>query len=108
MLSSNATFFEARTPAFSNIPRDGSPIYLELDYKSTHDFAISIYANDQTVQTRVVFFKSQTEWTKVYVRLNDVIATLANAFNYNIAIGYIKAQGETSQLLVDNVKLLHF
>lgn len=108
MLSKNATFFEARTPAFSNIPRDGFPVYLEMDFKATHSFAVSVYTNNRSNQTSVVFFRPQTNWTKVYVELGPVFAGFANAFDFNIAIGYLKEDEKVGRLLLDNVKLVHF
>jgi len=108
MLSKNATFFEARTPAFSNIPRSGLPVYLELDFKSTHTFLISIYTNNRSDQNTIVFLRPQTGWTKVYVELGSIFSAFATAFDFNIAIGYVKDQGEVGRLLLDNVKLVHF
>ncbi len=107
-LTEDQTFFEARSPTFSRIPRDGRPIYLEFDYKSTHDFALSVYTNGQAAQTTIVFFRSRSIYTKVYVELGPVFSTLSSAINYNLAIGYQKPKGEIGKLLVDNVKLVRF
>lgn len=108
MLSAKSTFFEARTPTFTNIPRDATPVFMELDYKSTHDFIISIYANNQSFQSRIVFFKARPDRTKVYISLGSTFASLASSANFSLAIGYVKPEGGTGQLVVDNVKLLHF
>lgn len=107
-LKANQTLFEAWTPTFSNIPRDGTAVYMELNYKSTHDFVVGVYANNQTYQSPIVFFRPQTEWTKVYIDLGTVFSILSSASNYNISLGYQKATGAPGRLLVDNVKILHY
>lgn len=108
VLESNQRFFEARTPTFSNIPRNGTAVYMELNFKSTHDIAISVYANNQSVQQAVIFLRGRSTWSKVYIELGSVFATLASSQNFNIAISTEKPIGETSRLVVDNVKLLRF
>lgn len=107
-LDPNMTFFEAFTPTFSDIPRDGRAVYLELNYFTTHNFAISIYTNDRTQQFSIVNFRPSGGWKKAYVELGPVFSTLFTAYNYNLAIGFKKAIGETGSLYVDNVKIVRF
>lgn len=107
-LTAQQTLFEAWTPTFSNIPRNGTAVYLELDYKATHTFVVGVYSNDQSFESAIVFFRPQTEWTKVYVDLGNVFSTLSTASNYNISFGYEKALGSTGDLFIDNVKILHY
>ncbi|MEQ8623753.1 MAG: hypothetical protein RJQ00_08080 [Vicingaceae bacterium] len=107
-LTAEQTLFEAWTPTFSNIPRNGTAVYLELDYKSTHDFVVGVYANDQSFESAIVFFRPQSEWKKVYVDLGNVFSTLSTARNYNISFGYQKPLGSSGDLFIDNVKILHY
>lgn len=107
-LSSNSTFFEAISPSFFNIPRDGTPVYMELNYKSTHDIATGIYVNNESVQIPASFFRARASWTKVYIDLSNTIAQNSGAGNYSLFIGYQKNIGEIGKLYLDNVKLLHF
>ena len=81
---------------------------MELNYKSNHDFAVSIYANNQSVQQAVIFLRRKTTWNKVYIELGSVFASLASSQNFNIAISFEKRTSEASILLVDNVKLIRF
>lgn len=107
-LNESMDFFEAYTPTFSSIPRGTSPIYLEMNYKCTHDVVISIYANNRKVQLPVLNLRPKASWNKVYVNLGSVFSTLAQMSNFNLAIGYQKPLGEKGALYIDNVKLLHF
>ena len=107
-LLAEQTLFEAWTPTFSNIPRNGTAVFLELNYKSTHNFVIGIYANGQTFESAIVFFRPQSDWTKVYVDLGNVFSTLSTSSDFNISFGYQKAKGTPGTLLIDNVKILHY
>jgi hypothetical protein len=101
-------FFEAWTPTFSNIPRDGRAVYLEFNYKSTHDIVVAVFTNNQTSRNSIVFFRSRPTWTKVYVKLSSVFSVLSGASNYNLTFGYKKAVGEEGKLFVDNFKLVRY
>jgi len=107
VLTSDQEFFEAWIPTFSDIPRNGQAVYLEMNYKSTHLFAISIYANNQTSQNRVVFLRPSTEWKKAYIEIGEIFSLISAANNYTIAIGFTKSKGEEAKLLIDNVNLGH-
>ena len=107
-LDPSMTFFEALTPAFSDIPRGTSPVYLEMDYKCTHDVVVSIYYNNKSIQYPIINLRPKSHWNKVYVELMPVFSELASGVDFNLAIGYKKPVGEVGALFVDNVKLLHF
>ncbi len=107
-LTEDQDFFEARVPTFTDIPRNGTPVYMEFDYQSDLDIALSVYANGQTFNTSIVFLRSQNNWTKVYIELGPVFSTLSAARDYNLAIGFVKEKGAESTFLIDNVKLAHF
>lgn len=109
-LTEEMDFFEAWSPTFSNIPRNGTAVWLEMDYKSTHIFGISVFVNGTSVssQQAIVFFNPRVTYGKVYVELGTVFSTLSGAVNYTLAFGFPKQKGETGQFYVDNVKLIRF
>ncbi len=109
-LTESMDFFEAWSPEFNNIFRNGVDVWLEMDYKSTHKFAISVFVNGTTPsnQRSIVFFNPRVTYGKVYVELNSVFSTLSGAFNYRLAIGFPKQTGEVAQFHLDNVKLVRF
>lgn len=108
ILPTGKTFAEVYTPPFSDIPRNGTAVYMEMNYKSTHSFAISIYVNNRSRQFSVINFKASSEWNKVYVDFSKVFSTLFDATDYNIAIGIVKPINENGELLLDNMKLINF
>ena len=107
-LTENHDFFEARTPTFSDIPRNGTDSYLEFDYKSTHNFAVSVYVNGST-QTAISFFRSRATYSKIYVKLTPVFSTNSTAINFSLAFTVIdKPLGEIGKFYIDNVKLVRY
>lgn len=107
-LEADETFFEAYTPAFSDINRLGIAAYLEMDYKCTHDVVISVYSDSRTNQFSVINLKSTAVWNKIYIDFTSVFSTLSTATDFNIAIGYQKPTGQVGVLNVDNIKFVHF
>lgn len=107
-LNESQTFFEAYTPAFSDISRLGISAYLELNYKCTHDVVISIYTNNRQNQFSVLVLRNRLEWNKIYIDFTPVFSTLFNAQDYNIAIGYQKPIGQIGELHLDNIKFVHY
>lgn len=102
-------FFEANTPTFFDIPRTGrKTIFLEFNYKSTHDFLISVYANDKTEQFSVVNIRAQNDWNKIYVDFSNVFSTLFTASNFNISLGFTKNTNEEAKMYLDNIKFVHY
>ena len=107
-LTPGMNFAEIHTPAFANIPRIGTPVYLEFNYRSTHDIAISIYTNNRDNQFSVVNFVPSADWNKAYVDFTSVFSSLFDANDFNIAIGVVKPVNENAEILLDNVKLINF
>lgn len=107
-LETDETFFEAFTPTIGNIARNGTDIFLELNYKSTHDFVVGVYFNNRSNQLSVLNLRARTNWNKIYIQLNEAMNSVPGALNFNISIGYAKPVNEVGELHVDNVKLVRF
>jgi hypothetical protein len=107
-LENEDTFFELYTPTFSTIPRNGTAVFLEMDYKCTHDIVVSIYYDGLNNQESVINLRSKVVWNKIYIDLTNVLKTLSTAINYRVAIGFKKPVGEIGELNLDNVKLIHY
>ena len=109
-LTEDMDFFETWSKTISNVPRNGTPVWMEMDYKSTHQFAITVFVNGTSVgnQQSIVSFNPRVTYGKVYIELTEVFSTLSGAINYTLAIGFPKQKGETAQFYIDNVKLIRF
>ncbi len=111
-LDGNASFFEAGTSNFYELPIDeiSNPIYLELNYKNDVAFEIGIAGiiNGQRENTiYVVGVNPREEWNKIYIDLTDSAIQLDADF-YQITLRALLPSGESAaDIFIDNVKLLH-
>jgi hypothetical protein len=99
--------FEAFTPTFYDVPRNGEAIYLEFNYQSTHDFSVGIFRDDQRERIPIVNVRARSYWNKIYIDLGEPISSNFNAFNYSIYFRLEKTAEETAVFRLDNVKLIH-
>lgn len=109
-LTDEKDFFEAYSADIVSIPRNGTEVWIEMDYKSDVTLAVGLYQDFRQVQYPLVYFKPQNNWTKVYINLNNAILSKPAAPNYNFFIAALKDndQLEITETTIDNVKLLHF
>jgi hypothetical protein len=107
-LDPNHDFFELLSPELTGLPINGTPIYLELNYKSNHDFSVGIYADNREIQQILYSFRARDEWTKVYVDFSDAVRFNGNAPNFNVFIGFLKDDAIPNvQMYFDNIALLY-
>ena len=109
-LNDGQLFFEMiSTPALASLPRNGIPIYLELNYKTNHKFIVGLYANNINGNFSVYTINPTTEWNKVYLDITESIALNNDANEFKISIGLLKDQSDGNvELYLDNIKLLHY
>ncbi|WP_235296860.1 hypothetical protein [Portibacter marinus] len=103
--------FEASTDlVFSGIPRDGSPVFVEVEYQGNADLKVGlvgVVAND-SFKEYFVSLRSENNWKKAFINLTDLV--IASALDgYRVLIGVDNNQGnDPVNVFVDNIKLLHF
>ncbi len=103
----------------SVLPPDGSPVFLEMNYRTELEFAIGVYWNtigsgQQSSFTN--FINPKEDWNKVYISLSDIfnfIISESGVTDWQIGIS---AQlpiengdfiDETRNIWIDNIKLIH-
>lgn len=108
-LDKNQTFFEAYSPDFTNLPKNGTAVYLEMNYKSNQTFFIGLYANNRTKQRKILYINPRKKWNKIYIDLSNDILDYSIYDNINIFIGIKKdSTGYKTYTYFDNIKLIHF
>lgn len=93
------------------LPKQGTLVYLEFDYKCSHAFGVglrSFYATSGTRTTSLInVFPSET-WNKMYVNLTRAVSEQVNAVNYRIFFQSLKEPGSGPlNLYIDNVKIVY-
>ena len=97
---------------FENVPQQGSPTYLELDYKSNTLFLVGMYIttpNIPTIEKELLFINPKENWNKIYIDLTQSISEAIGAETFSI---YIKMQRDTildeNKLDFDNLRIIHY
>jgi hypothetical protein len=87
---------------------NGYELYLELNYKCNQSFVVGIKnaTNQETIPWIQVM--PESDWNKIYIRLNDAITASPNGSAYYVYIAMKKEDDVANpQLYIDNIKLLN-
>ena len=97
---------------FNNVPQEGSPTYLELDYKSNTLFLVGMYIstpNSPTIDRQLLLINPKEDWNKIYIDLTQSVSEAIGAETFSI---YIKMQRDTNldknKLDFDNIRIIHY
>ena len=113
ILSHDAYFIEvANAISMNDLPTDGTPTYLELQYKCESEFAIGILGlslNGQTFPNFFYLVKPTETWNMLYIELTDMLS--ASDFpSYKILFRSAYPSNSTEpevKIYLDNVKVVH-
>lgn len=87
---------------------NGFDVYLELNYKCNQPFVVGIKnaTNQETIPWIQVM--PESDWNKIYIRLNDAITASPGGSSYYVYIAMKKDDDVANpQLYIDNIKLLN-
>lgn len=114
---SGAVYLDSAHPKFQivtaegfTLPRSGSPVYLEMNYKCNNSFVVGMVATTSisTTTFSVLNVNAKDEWNKIYVELAPSISTFNSAINFKIFLGATQNAGVTYPVFYfDNLKLVH-
>ncbi len=100
-------FMEIVSTEKFQLPSDGNPVYLELNYYSSNTFQIGLL--NELTQDRFynLVVSPKNEWNKIYVNLTEQATTL-KALEYRLLFQSYKTDSLTSaEIRFDNIKLIH-
>jgi hypothetical protein len=104
--------FQCVTNQTFTLPRNGMPVFLELDYQNTQEMVIGMIINkaQQTIELSVIVLNAHpNSMNKIYIDLTDVVVDNADAVNFNIFIGAVLNSGSLGATFkIDNMKLVYF
>jgi len=106
--SSDTTYyFESKDPF--NVPAEGAPVFLELDYKSDVDITagLRLIRGNKSSDQYKLGLRDQDNWNKIYINYTPEI-TKSNANQVKILFKVrINQINEDAEVYVDNVKLVN-
>ncbi len=99
------------TGLFYDLPTSGERVYLEINYKCNTNFTLGFralqLANGTTADFNVLTLTPSEEWNKIYMSLNQRLSA-SNGDRFQIYIQMDKSNDVAiSELLMDNIKLIH-
>lgn len=103
-------FFEGATFEPFTVPIDGSPIILEMNYKTDVVFEVGIFASNASnvVKQPILYVNPKTNWNKIYINLSDAIRenNFTNEFKVYFRAGIYD---DITQAVVglDNIKVVY-
>lgn len=95
-----------------HLPKVGTPIYVELNYKCNTAFQVGIFSNyDQApvVVQSILTITPKLEWNKIYIDLTSTIINSQNANSHKVFISMKRDINSTemAELYLDNFKIVY-
>ena len=110
-LASPHLTFEIATEEIDSLPRTGTPVFIELNYKCNTAYQLGIFANyPQTVSTHsIITINPKNTWNKIYIDLTSTIINTNNADSHKIFISMKRDINSTeiAELYLDNFKIVY-
>lgn len=111
VLEDSASFFEATSDTGYVLPRNGNPVFLEMNFKTNHSVTTGLYAdNPATSQQKAIVVLNKTDtWKKIYINLTTTVINTPQATSYRVFFGTMRnPAGEKAVIDVDNIKIIHY
>ena len=96
-----------------DLPKGGSPVFLEINYKCNQEFVIGVLGNSPDGVTDLVSLTvlPKEEWNKLYVQLTNQISNIQNvntvAYKVYFASLLNPAVQDEGYVFIDNIKLVY-
>ena len=93
-----------------DLPRDGSPIMLEMNFKTNYLLLVGVLVNNPSDYSweDLVFLKETDNWNKIYINIGPVVLRNPNALSFKIYFTSSLAEGqEEAEIFLDNIKLIY-
>jgi len=98
------------TTAAYPLPKGYKPVFMELNYKTNHEFIVGLYANSYAniISQDILIINKTDKWKKIYINLTQTVSRYATANDYTLYLRAVKLDEVAEpKILVDNVKVLY-
>tara|TARA_B100001142_G_scaffold94827_1_gene96634 strand:- start:828 stop:1673 length:846 start_codon:yes stop_codon:yes gene_type:complete len=104
--------YQDQTLSFNDVPQQGSPAYIELDYKNNTRFLVGIYinfTNSPTVEKGLLWVSPKDSWHKIYVNITETLTEAVGAEDFSLFIRMLRDDElEENKLDFDNIRIIHY
>lgn len=100
----------ASLQTFENLPLNGSPVFMEINYKNDVELNIGLigFFGNQPITNISHVLNPSEEWNKVYIDFTFILLD-SQLDAYKLFFGAaIDQSGQNADVFIDNIKLVHF
>ncbi len=93
-----------------DLPRDGTPVALELNFKTDIPMLVGVLTSlpGDFKWDDLVYLNKSPEWNKIYVNLAPTTSRYTNAYDFKIYFrAIIGSNDDMAKIYIDNIKLLY-
>ncbi len=102
--------FEIENIVGYNLPKNGTYVFLEMNYKCTTPVMVgtkAYYSSTVNINPLIGLNPTST-WKKVYINLTSAVSSEINALNFKIYFsGSLRSGATEDKILFDNIKVIH-
>ena len=110
VLTQERPVFMAYTFDEFDLPKDDSPIVLEMNFKTDHILLVGVLVDNPSDYgwEELVYLKETDQWNKIYINIGPVTSRNPNAFGFKVYFTAALNSSETeAKIYLDNIKLIH-
>ena len=93
-----------------DLPRDGTPVALELNFKTDTPMVVGVLTSlpGDFKWDDLVYLNKSPEWNKIYINIAPTTLRYSNAYDFKIYFrAIIGSDADTGNIYIDNIKLLY-
>ncbi len=93
-----------------DLPRDGTPVALELNFKTDTPMVVGVLTSlpGDFKWDDLVYLNKSPEWNKIYINIAPTTSRYSNAYDFKIYFrAIIGSDADTGNIYIDNIKLLY-
>jgi hypothetical protein len=111
ILESYQDIYEGYANETFELPKNGKPVFLELDYKTNDILVVGIYARTttQVTQQLVLYVAKSENWNKIYIDFTEAVSNNPDAIDFSFYFGIGRYENsERIEAYIDNIKLIKY
>ncbi len=110
ILTKDHDIFESWSTESLSLPRNGTPVFLEMNYRCTNTFTVGIIAlgASDLIQSPILNLSPTDKWNKIYINLTPNVSTTTTGLKFRIFLGaMLDANLQQGTIWIDNLKLVY-
>lgn len=93
-----------------DLPKTGTPVFLEMNYKASNPLIVGLVAivSGSSQKIEIMTLNANESWNKIYINLTGITVANQNASNFKLYLEVYKDPNLTETIvLLDNLKLVY-